>query len=143
MLDELKEIFINNQDKRVCVVGTTCTGKSTIINELKIGKDMDDEIFPLLSKEEKDIVMSDPWTEEIGVYMDNLVRNKLKIAPGCPLFGTVILDCDLLVYLHINDELLKNRCDMRGVNFSNAVAMQKKIEEEINSSSYKVIIVEV
>lgn len=143
MIEELKSIFNNNKDKRICVIGTTCTGKSTIINELNIGCDMDDEIFPLLSEEEKDYVMTDPWTEEIGKYMDNLVRSRLKIIPGVPMFGTVLLDCDLVVYLHINDDLLKERCIKRNVSFSNAISMQKKIEEELDSSSYQVIKVEV
>lgn len=51
---ELKKIFDENKDKRICVVGTTCTGKTTLINKLNIGCDMDELIFPLLSKEERD-----------------------------------------------------------------------------------------
>jgi hypothetical protein len=26
-IEELKDIFINNKDKRICVLGTTCTNK--------------------------------------------------------------------------------------------------------------------
>lgn len=133
--DELKEIFLNNSSKRICVLGTTCTGKSTLINSLGMGEDMDSLIFPLLSKEEEEYVCKEPWTEEIGEVMNNLVRTKLSIKPGKPLFGTVLLDCDLIVYLHIDDELLKERCELRGVDFINAKNMQEKIEEEIAESS--------
>ena len=134
-IEEIKEIFDNNKEKRILVIGTTCTGKSTLIEKLGVGLDMDKEIFPLLTKEETDYVCQTPWTEEIGEKMDFFVRTKLKITPGSPLFGTVLIDCDLIIYLHINDELLKKRTDLRNVDFSNAKNMQSKIEEEIKDSN--------
>lgn len=143
MEDILKEILLENSDKRICVLGTTCTGKTTLINSMGIGEDMDDAIFPLLTKEETDYVCQLPWTEEIGKKMDQLVRDKLVISPGNPLFGTVLLDCDLIVYLHISDELLRDRTNSRGVLFMNAKNMQSKIEAEINNSNIEVITVEV
>lgn len=143
MIEKIKNILENNKDKRICILGTTCTGKSTLINNLNMGLDMDDEIFPLLTKEETDYVCSTPWTEEIGNTMDRLVRERLKITPGVPMLGTVLVDCDLIVYLHISDELLKERTSMRGVDYEGAKEMQQKIEEEINSSNIPCILVEV
>lgn len=142
-IEEIKEIFDNNKEKRILVIGTTCTGKSTLIKKLGVGLDMDKEIFPLLTKEESDFVCQTPWTTEIGEKMDFFVRTKLKITPGSPLFGTVLIDCDLIIYLHINDELLKRRTDLRNVDFTNAKNMQSKIEEEIKDSNKKVITLEV
>ena len=143
MFDKISKIFEENKNKRICVIGTTCTGKSTIIRETQSGEDMDDAIFPLLTKEESDYVCQTPWTEEIGKKMDELVRTKLSITPGVPMFGTVLLDCDLIVYLHINDDLLQERCLLRGVDFINAKNMQEKIEDEINKSSIECIKVDV
>ena len=142
MIEQLKTIFEENKDKRICVLGTTCTGKTTLINKTNIGLDMDKEIFPLLTKEEIDYVCQTPWTEEIGNKMDELVRTKLKIQPGTPLFGTVLLDCDLIIYLHINDNLLQERTKLRNADFNNAKNMQKKIEEEIKKSNIPTIIIE-
>jgi len=142
-LENLIQVFNENSDKRICVLGTTCTGKSTIINESNIGLDMDKEIFPLLTKEETDYVCSTPWTEEIGEKMDELVRTKLSIKPGLPMFGTVLLDCDLIVYLHISDELLLERTKLRNVDFLNAKNMQQKIETEIRNSGLETITLEV
>lgn len=142
-IEEIKEIFYNNKEKRILVIGTTCTGKSTLIEKLGIGVDMDKEIFPLLTKEETEYVCQTPWTEEIGEKMDFFVRTKLKITPGFPLFGTVLIDCDLIIYLHIDDELLKKRTDLRNVDFINAKNMQSKIEEELKNSNKKVITLEV
>jgi len=143
MLDELKEIFESNGDRRICVLGTTCTGKSYLIENFGIGLDMDDEIFPLLTDEENAYVCQTPWTKEIGAKMDELVRTKLSIKPGCPMFGTVLIDCDLIVYLHISDELLEERCNLREVDFNNAKNMQENIEKEINNSNIECIRVEV
>lgn len=81
-IDNLVAIFNENSNKRICVLGTTCTGKTTLINESNIGLDMDKEIFPLLTQEETDYVCSTPWTEKIGNKMNELVRSKLSIKPG-------------------------------------------------------------
>lgn len=143
MNDYLIDLFEKSKDKRICVLGTTCTGKSTIIDSIGIGEDMDDKIFPLLSQDEIDYVCQIPWTEEIGKKMDELVRTRLSINPGVPMFGTVLLDCDLIIYLHIDDDLLKSRCLSRGVDFFNAKNMQEQIESEINNSAIEVIKVEV
>ena len=142
-LEELKLVFNDNKDKRICVLGTTCTGKTTLIGKSNFGVDMDEEIFPLLTPEETEYVCRTPWTEEIGNKMDELVRTKLKIKPGIPMFGTVLLDCDLIVYLHISDELLLERTNSRNVDFNNAKNMQQKIEEEIKKSNIPTIYVEV
>lgn len=143
MKEELLRIFKDNATKRICVLGTTCTGKSTLINELSYGMDMDEAIFPLLTEEETAYVCQTPWTEEIGQKMDELVRTRLTIAPGNPMFGTALLDCDLIVYLHIDDTLLKERTTSRGVDFENAKNMQTKIEEEIEKSPIETIKIEV
>lgn len=142
-IEALRQILIDNKDKKICVLGTTCTGKTTLINEFNMGVDMDLEIFPLLTEEETEYVCQTPWTEEIGDKMDNLVRVRLNIKPGIPMFGTVLLDCDLIVYLHINDELLMERTKLRNVDFMSAKKMQLKIEEEIKKSNIPTIYIEV
>lgn len=142
-IEKLKDILDKNVDKRVCVVGTSCTGKSTYLNETNNGLDMDKLIFPLLSEKEKEYVCQTPWTEKIGQEMDRLVREKIKIQPGKPVFGTVIIDCDLIIYLKISDELLRKRTESRKVNFDDAKNMQKGIEEDISQTKIPVVIVEV
>lgn len=142
-IDNLVAIFNENSNKRICVLGTTCTGKTTLINESNIGLDMDKEIFPLLTQEETDYVCSTPWTEKIGNKMNELVRSKLSIKPGTPMFGTVLVDCDLIIYLHISDELLFERTKLRNADFINAKNMKKKIENEIINSGIDTITLEV
>lgn len=75
--------------------------------------------------------------------MDELVKTKLKIVPGSPMFGTVLLDCDLIIYLHITDELLLERTKLRNQDFNNAKNMKLQIEKEIIKSNIPTIYIEI
>ena len=140
---QLKRIFMDNADKRVVVIGTTCTGKSTLIKHFPHAQDMDRLIFPLLSKEESKYVCQSPWTEEIGDTMNRLVNERLKVRAGHPLFGTVLLDCDLIVYLRISDKLLKQRSRKKGHRFIDAKKMQTEIEEDMRKSHICTVTIEI
>ncbi|MBP3596165.1 MAG: hypothetical protein J6J60_02025 [Clostridia bacterium] len=142
-INDLKKVLEQNSDKRVCVVGTSCTGKSTYLKYAKNGFDMDEIIFPLLTDQEKEYVCQTPWTEEIGQTMNRLVRERIKIQPGQPVFGTVIIDCDLVVYLNISDDLLRKRIQSRGVNYSDVKMMKDNIEKELENVEVPVVIVDV
>ena len=132
-INELKNVLDKNKDKRVCVLGTSCTGKTTYLNYAKNGLDMDKIIFPLLSEEEKEYVC------QIGATMERLVKEKIKIEPGIPVFGTVIIDCDLIVYLDIEDSLLRERTKARNVNFTDVKNMKDGIEKELKETNIPVV----
>lgn len=134
IIKQLQKILEKYKDKRVVVIGTTCTGKSSFVKRIKNAKDMDELVFPLLSKKEEEYVCRNPWTKEIGKTMTRLVKERVKVEKGNPLFGTVLLDCDLIIYLEISDSLLKERCIKRKADFKNAKNMQKMILEEIKES---------
>ena len=142
-LEELKQVLEENKDKRICLLGTTCVGKTTLLDSLSDCLDMDKLIFPLLTPEEKDYVCQEPWTEEIGNYMNKLVRDKIKIEQGKPVFGTVVIDSDLIIFLEIDEELLKERTKLRNVSFSNAKSMSDKILTEIEDSEIPILKVKV
>ena len=142
-INDLKNILENNKNKRVCVVGKSCTGKTTYLEYAKDGLDMDKIIFPLLSQEEKEYVCQTPWTEEIGKEMDRLVKERIQIQAGQPVFGTVIIDCDLIVYLNISEELLRQRTKSRNVSFDDAKRMKDNIEQELTKTDIPVTRIEV
>lgn len=142
-INDLKKILEQNIDKRVCVVGTSCTGKSTYLKHANNGLDMDEIIFPLLTEQEKEYVCKTPWTEEIGKTMDRLVRERIKIQAGQPVFGTVIIDCDLIIYLNISDDLLRKRATSRGVSYSDAKNMKDNIERDLENAKIPIISVDV
>lgn len=139
LVNKLAGILDKNKDKRVVVVGTTCTGKSTFIKEIQGAQDMDNLVFPQLSKEESDYVCQNPWTEEIGQTMIRLVKERVNVEAGKPVFGTVVLDSDLIILLKISDELLHERTRLRKVSFEDAKNMQRQIEEEVGKSKIPTI----
>ena len=139
LIKNLKDILNRNKDKRVVVVGTTCTGKSTFLKQIENAHDMDELVFPKLSQEERDYVCQNPWTEDIGRTMVRLVKERVTVKPGEPVFGTVVLGSDLVIELKISDELLRKRTLLRGVSFEDAKNMQKQIEAEIRRSGIPVI----
>ncbi len=136
---KMDKILDDNSDKRICVLGTSYSGKSTYLNHYQNGLDMDEVIFPLLSEEEIKSVTKTPWTEEIGAIMSRFVKEKIIIAPGKPVFSTVLIDCDLIVYMNISDELLRERCKKRNVDFENAKNLKLSIERELTGTGIPVI----
>lgn len=131
----LQELLDNNRDKRVVVVGTTCTGKSTFLQSITGARDMDELIFPLLTLDEIEYVNQQPWTEEIGRTMERLAKERVEVKVGEPVFGTIVFDADLIVNLQISDELLAQRTESRGIEVENAINMRNQIELVIQNSN--------
>lgn len=140
LIVKLRNLLDQNKDKRVVVIGTTCTGKSTFLKDINTAHDIDELVFPQLTKAERDYVCQTPWTPEIGQTMTRLVKEKIRAEPGKPIFGTVMLDSDIIIYLQISDELLAMRTRSRNVNFQDAKNMQERIEAEIKKSQIPVIV---
>ena len=140
---KLQKVLDENQDKRIIIVGTMSTGKSTLQKLIPNVSDMDELLYPQLTKEEAEYVGQVPWTEEIGRTMTRLAKERIKVKPGNPVLGTVVLDCDLIILLKISDDLLRERTKLRDVRFEDAKNMQNQIEEEVERSGLPVIEVEV
>lgn len=51
-INALNAIFEYHKKERICVLGTTCCGKTTLLRQMKHCVDLDDELWPQLSKEE-------------------------------------------------------------------------------------------
>jgi len=138
VINELNAIFIKHAHNRICVVGTMCCGKTTLLKQIQNCVDMDEALFSSITKEEADFLCQTPWTKEIGDKFDRLTYEKVHINPGNPMFGTVIIECEVVVCLDIDDALLKERCLSRSTSFEDAKNMQKAIQKDIdNNKSYK------
>lgn len=131
-INTLKAIFEKHKNERVYVLATTCCGKTTLIKQIPDCVDMDSIAFTDITEEEAAILNKTPWTSEIGRMVDKLVYRNVKVQPGHPVFGTVIVDCDVIIYLDISDELLKQHCQKRNVNFTDAKKMKEAIEADWN-----------
>ena len=124
----LKDIFAKHERERICVLGTTCCGKSTLQEKIPGTVDMDEVLWPLLSQQEEARICQKPWTSEVGAYAADLVRARLAIEPGHPFFSLIFLECEVLVLLDIQDDVLRRHCAMRGASFEDAKNVRDAIE---------------
>ena len=145
VLEELRKIFAENADKRICVVGTPCVGKTTLVKSLPNCLDQDEVAFTLLGEEAGSCVHEyvkhnpEEWKNHVIKFI-----KEYKIERGHPIFGTGIFDCDLVVYLEINEETLRERAAKRNADFQWALDTKKLyIDPEIKSSNIPVITIDV
>ena len=131
IIDELKMIFVRHKHERVCVLGTICCGKTTLLRQISDCVDLDDVFWPRLTKEEAAFISQTPWTQEISDEIDRLIYEKVAVQVGHPLFTTVILDCEAVVYLDIDDELLAEHCRKRNVSFEDAKNVKTAVESDL------------
>ena len=140
IVNTMKAIFDEHKNERICVVGTMCCGKTTLIKQLKEYNciDSDDEFWPSAPKEEYEFYSQRPFTKEMSDSLHQLFCERILVKPGFPMFGVYILDCDVIVYLDIEENLLKNHCIRRGdTDFSDAFNLKKWLEDDINRHKEK------
>jgi len=139
-LNILKSIFERHKNERVCVIGTMCCGKTTLIEQLSQYNcvDVDDDFWPQIPENEIKILSQTPITKETIDSIFKLMYEKVIVNPGAPLFGVLILDCDVVVCLDISDSLLAEHCRKRGdTDFNDAKFVKKCIEEDWNNHMKK------
>jgi adenylate kinase family enzyme len=138
-----------NAEKRICVVGASCVGKSTLLSYLPEAIDMDDLLFgnklkgiePLLTQQERDYVCG-PWTPEVGQSMTKKARELIKIKAGHPVFGTIVFPSDLVIEITVPDDVLQERISRRNTNGQDVFNMKAQIESEIEKSGIEKIVIE-
>jgi dephospho-CoA kinase len=139
-LSALKAIFEKHRNERICVVGTMCCGKTTLINQLKEYNciDMDDTFWPLASGQEVEFYSQRPFTKAMNDSLFKLFYKRITAKPDFPLFGVYILDCEVVVYLDIAESLLKEYCEKRGdTDFIDASNLKKWLEDDLDSHKIK------
>jgi len=148
-VEKMKKLFADNIEKRICVVGASCVGKSTLLGYLPEAVDMDDLLFgnkqkgivPLLTQKEIDY-MCGPWTPEVGQFMTRKSHELIKIETGHPVFGTIVFPSDLVIEIAVPDNILRERIRRRNSNEGDVFNMKTQIESEIEKSGIEKIVVE-
>lgn len=173
----LSYILDKYKDKRVLVVAPPCSGKSTILQHLKNGVDLD-TVFDTMPEDFKRYILhhENPfmflngdkqtvkYTEKVFVpdnkesedflrsttkLLTDYTNTNFKIIKGNPVFGTNIIDTDVVIYLKLSDEILDSRLESRNTKThrlsqrDRVYAIRKLIEEEVMEVRNKGLIVEV
>jgi len=129
----LSAIFEQHKHERICVIGTMCCGKTTLLRQLTAYHcvDVDDELWLQIPAEEIEVLSQKPITKEIIDEVVRLMHEKITVKPGCPLFGITILECEAVVYLDIAPQLLGEHCKSRGdTSFADALYVKQRVEED-------------
>ena len=148
-VEKMKKLFADNIEKRICVVGASCVGKSTLLGYLPEAVDMDDLLFgnkqkgivPLLTQKEIDYVCG-PWTPEVGQFMTRKSHELIKTEAGHPVFGTIVFPSDLVVEITVPNNILRERIRRRNTDEKDVFNMKAQIESEIERSGIEKIVVE-
>jgi len=133
----LRCVLLGHADQRVAILGPPCVGKSTILRHMPEALDMDTILFPRLSPAEKQSVFRKPWSPSVGKEMRRLACSKIVVSPGQPVFATVVLEVDFIIYLKIDDGLLQKRVMLRQdrpQSFEDVKGIQKQLEADILKS---------
>lgn len=161
----LTDILDKYNDQRVLVVAPPCAGKSTLLQHIPTGVDMD-MVFDTMPAEfrryvlhheypfmyidgdreivkytERPFIPGDPESEgHLRTTSDDLARytnEQIKITPGQPVFGTGLIETDVIVYLKLSDEALDMRLHSRNTKTHRAsqrdrvYAIRRQIEEDV------------
>ena len=79
-INTLDAIFERHRNDRICVLGTTCCGKTTLLRQIPGCVDLDDELWPQLTQEEADFISR-------AVRSANCWPTAAKRPYGCVAFG--------------------------------------------------------
>jgi hypothetical protein len=165
MAELLIDILDKYNDQRVLVIAPPCAGKSTLLQHIPEGIDMD-IVFDTMPAEfrryvlhheypfmyidgdretvkyrERPFIPGDRQSEDhLRATSDNLARytnEQIKITPGQPVFGTSLIETDVIVYLKLSDEALDMRLHSRNTKTHRAsqrdrvYAIRQQIEEDV------------
>jgi deoxyadenosine/deoxycytidine kinase len=131
-INTLNAIFEKHQHERIVVLTTTCVGKTEMIKLMPQWIDADVLLGQSITDEEIiDAIQSQKGVKYIRIYEKKLYK-KIKITPGIPVFGSCVIDCDVLVYLDISEKNLLSHCQKRGRDFNFVLELKEEIENDWN-----------
>lgn len=161
----LTDIMDKYDDQRVLVIAPPCAGKSTLLQHIPNGIDMD-MVFDAMPAEFRRYVLHHEYpfmyidgdretvkyterpyisgNSESESYLratsDDLARyinEQIKIMPGQPVFGTSLIETDVIVHLKLSDDTLDMRLHSRNTKTHRAsqrdrvYAIRRQIEEDV------------
>lgn len=168
---DLSKILDKHKDKRVLVLGSPSSGKSTLLQHLPNCVDMDtvfdtmpedlkrrvlhqENPFMFLNGDKKtvkyterhfikDDIESKDFLKQTSDELTEYINANLKIKPGTPVFGTNLIDSDIVIYLNISEEYLESRITSRNIKThrhlqkDRVFAIKKLIEDDIQIAKQK------
>ncbi len=124
---KIKKIIKENPEKRILILGTRISGKKELMNELKI----DD--FASLYDQKLTLQFGYIDLRYITEEEKEKVKKSIQIKPGIPMFSEEIIESDLILFLNLNENLLKLKAYLEQVSFYNILNTQNQIKKALKS----------
>jgi hypothetical protein len=151
--ETLESLLEKYKDKRVLVLAPPSLGKSTILQHIKDGVDLDvvfddmpeefkrhvlhhENPFMFIDGDKKTLKYTekefDPNNTEHQAYLKDTTelltgytQSKINIETGRPAFGSTIVDADVIIYLKVSEEELKKRIESRNTSTHRLVQLER------------------
>ncbi len=124
---KIKKIIKENPEKRILILGTRISGKKELMNELKI----DD--FASLYDQKLTLQFGYIDLRYITDEEKEKVKKSIQIKPDTPMFSEEIISSDLILFLNLNENLLKIKAYLEQVSFYTILNTQNKIKTSLKS----------
>ena len=140
----LESLLEKYKDKRVLVLAPPSVGKSTILQHIEGGVDLDmvfddmpeefkrhvlhhEHPFMFIDGDRKTVKYAEKEFDstsdehqaplkETTELLTEYTKSKISIEAGRPVFGSTLVDSDVVIYLKISEEELKKRIESRNTN---------------------------
>lgn len=151
--ETLESLLEKYKEKRVLVLAPPSVGKSTILQHIKDGVDLD-TIFDDMPEEfkrhvlhherpfvfidgdkktlkytEKEFVQNNAehqaYLRETTELLTEYIQSKINIEAGRPAFGSTLVDADVIIYLKISEKELKKRIESRNTGTHRLVQLER------------------
>lgn len=124
---KIKKIIKENPEKRILILGTRISGKKELMNELKI----DD--FASIYDQKLTLQFGYIDLRYITDEEKEKVKKSIQIKPDTPMFSEEIISSDLILFLNLNENLLKIKAYLEQVSFYTILNTQNKIKTSLKS----------
>jgi len=145
IVKQLRKIFAENSDKRICVVGVSCIGKTTLLRDLPECLDGDSVVWSRLPMDiyEKLAIAKTPWNKvPLSIWTEWYIKTDFDIKPGRPVFSVWVEDCDLIVYLTLSESEYIERVTKRGRNVKKMLGKRLELENVVAESKMPTVVVD-
>jgi len=107
---------------------------------------MDALVWELVPKEIQKELSNTCWTDDMSKTWRKYVieaKQIIKIEAGHPLFAATLFESDIIVYLNIDENSLRERTKKRNIKYEMAVENDNQIKEDLKATNLPVIVVDI
>lgn len=132
-IKKIKKIIQQNPNKRILILGTRCSGKKELMEQLENIEDYS-KIYDQKLVEHFGYIDPRYIREEEKIKLKKAIEIKLSI----PMFSEEIIPCDLIIFLNMNKHALEIKAFLEQIPYDKIKNTQEKIKQSLKTSNCKI-----